>query len=628
MRLVAMCALVILLGLQESNSPPPMPSDATNLGSGTTLLDTSAAKAACVEDASLPGGYRMTCRWLYWRVYTRPTGRTSPLATQVCDNKCKGAKHNHPADCSEDGCYTACKSSHHVSLESQRGSERTVTVSKAVEKAIETCVEVGAELGFEKGPITAGISGSTSRSSTQTESIEKSIEAAISQSVTGSVEIELEHFNQECCSKTILVFGTYEYEVVLVVQALEQDYYCEDWVIGLGKAGVLPGSKLRATGYARYLGSPASVVVARYELPSNEPLSSRHEVVCKCKPGSVTTPSGTRNSTEPRNVHDEQSSLPKGTSRIIVTPDPSEEVVVHNPYNQPIIFSVAGIKTTVEPGQDKVISRSKEPSSVVIGTTAGVALLGMIVDSTNSLVNVKTGMPKTQPSKDCTLPEQVLKIGDTDIEWKAVPSPKADPKIEQPSTGLTKEICVGGLPVGSVPFVGGATPLLELAGNYPVGSTFELHGEGKPSVGATLVEIRKNGATRRAFTRFSGGPENGTLVVKDPKGAIIEQKPIQSLRPSFAMATDPVQGPAGSSATLTIDCRQIQALMEMDGIQARGNIKLNLDFSNSGGASGPKSVILPADGIAKVKVKRGSRPGAFEVGVSMEFTDKPKPLWK
>lgn len=93
------------------------------------------------------------------------------------------------------------------------------------------------------------------------------------------------------------------------------------------------------------------------------------------------------------------------------------------------------------------------------------------------------------------------------------------------------------------------------------------------------------------------------------------------------MSTDPVgfetkispeTGKVGTEATMTVNCQPVQAILNLDGTEAQNSLRLVFDYSNSGGATGPKTANVPANGIVKVKIRRGE-VGEYAVGVGMEI---------
>ncbi|MDI9636682.1 hypothetical protein QPK87_09700 [Kamptonema cortianum] len=629
----------------QSNTAPKTPAGGSNLGSGTNLLDTSAANSKVVADATLPGGHRSTLRWLYWKVYTRPTGNKSILATQVCNNSCTSpGGHLHPAGCSIGGCAKKCEFGHKVSLQSTRETTDTKSITTAVQRAISVGVSVGTSLGYEAGPIKAGLEITSSVSSTTSQSLEQAVSSAFSKSSSGSVEINLEHFNPDPCSKSTWVFGTYEYEVRVIFQMLEQDYYCESWIIG-GR-GVLPSGRLRATGNARFLGQPQDVQIALYDIPSNEPLDKKHEVICGCRPVTTTSPrrtstttggsgtdtggagtgggtgsgagtTGTSGDTTPPS----HSMLPSGTSRITVTPKPDEQLTVFNPYNEAITFTAGTVQTRIEPKGSTKVATPDEPTDCLIQTLTGLPILALAIDAGSSLFRRDSGKPAPIPNENVTIGPKTVPFGDNSLEWLGIPDPGFENIIPSPSTDPLKEVSIGGIPVDEVPVIGAGTPFMEFKGDLPNGCQIELQGSNMTAKGAVLAEV---GSADGASTVIGQIPGAGAvvdpkLVIRDPQGNVISSQQMAMAQPSIAISTEPETGEPGTPATLVVNCQEVMAYLEMSGANPRGNIVLSLDFSQSGGATGPAKFDLPPSGIARIPVRRGTSPGSFQVGVGMNY---------
>ena len=615
MKKIASLGLVLGLLTIVHGQGLTVPKGATLNGHGQTLLDTSAAKAKCVADSTVTGGYRMSLRWLEWAIYTVANGKTSIGAVQVCHWKCKGGKHTHAAECIEGGCYTKCTDKHLVTLDSSRSTEDTVSTSVATESAIEHCLEVSAEAGIEIGVLSLGGSATASKTTSETKSIENSISAAIGASQTGTVNIEVEHFNTVCCTKTTRIYGFYQYEVHVVAQVKEHDYYANSWGTGLGKAGVLPNGGLKLLGESRVVAGPSDTIVATYQIPSNEPLSEKPETICKCVPEPVTTPGG---GGEPM---DDQGSLPKGTSRFRVTPSDDEEYVVRNPYNGPLLVDYSSFKTVLEPKGEVTIPKGKD-TSVVIKNSKGEPLLGILIDyGYNFLVKVGN-LPLRAPGPTDSTPPAIMPIEGSEVAFNGL----TPVKFIESTTGLTRfsgqleGIKFSGGKAVVLPVMGSNTPILEFNGRWPKGSQLQIVEGTKASGAQCMFEVRKGGEVVRTFGRFAGvqGMKNPTINVVSPGGRVIGSTKMSTDPVGFETVISPETGKVGSEATMTVNCQPVQAILNLEGTEAHNSLRLRFDYSNSGGATGPKTANVPANGIVKVKIRRGE-VGEYAVGVGMEI---------
>lgn len=592
-----------------------VPKGATLNGHGQTLLDTSAAKAKCVADSTVTGGFRMSLRWLEWAIYTVANGKTSIGAVQVCHWKCKGAKHTHAAECIEGGCYTKCTDKHLVTLDSSRSTEDTVSTSVATESAIEHCLEVSAEAGIEIGVLSLGGSVTASKTTSETKSIENSISAAIGASQTGTVNIEVEHFNSICCTKTTRIYGFYQYEVHVVAQVKEHDYYANSWGTGLGKAGVLPNGGLKLLGESRVVAGPSDTIVATYQIPSNEPLSEKPETICKCVPEPVTTPGG---GGEPM---DDQGSLPKGTSRFRVTPSDDEEYVVRNPYNGPLLVDYGSFKTVLEPKGEVTIPKGKD-TSVVVKNSKGEPLLGILIDYGYNFLTRYGNPPMRAPGPIDSTPPMIMPIEGGEVHFGGItPVNLIGPNLGLPKfSGQFEGIKFSGLTSGCLPVMGSSTPILEFNGHWPKGSQLQIVEGTKASGAQCMFEVRKGNEVVRSFGRFTGvqGMSHPTINLVNPSGQVIGSTKMSTDPVGFETKISPETGKVGTEATMTVNCQPAQAILSLDGTEAHNSLRLRFDYSNSGGATGPKTANVPANGIVKVKIRRGE-VGEYAVGVAMEF---------
>ncbi|MBL8059792.1 MAG: hypothetical protein JNK63_03640 [Chthonomonas sp.] len=618
-KIASLCLLLGLMNIVQAQLT--VPKGATVNGHGQTLLDTSAAKAKCVADSSVTGGYRMSLRWLEWAIYTVPNGKTSIGAVQVCHWKCKGGKHTHAAECIEGGCYTKCTDKHLVTLDSSRSTEDTVSTAVASESAIEHCIEVSAEAGIEIGPVSLGGSVTGSKTTSQTKSIENSISAAIGASQTGTVNIDVEHFNTVCCTKTTRVYGFYQYEVHVVALVKEHDYYADSWIIGLGKAGVLPSGGLKLIGDSRVVAGPSDTIVATYQIPSNEPLSEKPETICKCVPAPVTTPNGSGSSGGSKDPLDDQGSLPRGTSRFKVTPKDDEEYVVRNPYNGPLLVDYGPFKTVLEPKGEVTIPKGKD-TSVVVKNSKGEPLLGILIDYGYNFLTRNGNPPMRSPGPTDSTPPMIMPIEGGAVNFGGLtPVNLTGPNLGLPKfNGQFEGIKFSGLTSGCLPVMGSSTPILEFVGHWPKGSQLQITEGTKASGAQCMFEVRKGNEVVRSFGRFTGvqGMSNPTINVVNPSGQVIGSTKMSTDPVGFETKISPESGKVGTEATMTVNCQPVQAVLSLDGTEAQNSLRLVFDYSNSGGATGPKTANVPANGIVTVKIKRGE-VGEYAVGVGMEI---------
>lgn len=622
----------------QGSSPPQVPKDGIPQGKGHTLLDDKFSKVKSVTpDSSLPGGQRATLRWLWWTVYVRPTGNSRITTSTTCKNPCKKAgAHEHPGECSIGGCAEACETkSHNVEITSSSSSSASTSVKQAVERAVTVMNKIVAEAGIEYGPFSAKVEGTHERTTTTKESWEQTISATISSSVGGSSKVSLGHFNSDPCTSEVRYYGTREYELRLLCQVIEQDYYAESWVIGGGPTGILPGGGLKATGTARYVGRISDEQIGTYHLPSDEPIASKKTTDCQCrKPvitpgggGRTTTPPGGGTTTPPGGS--QRTVIPERTQKFTVTPGPNEQVYVHNPYNTPLICGYATFTVQVQPGESKRIETNDQVTPVLLTTLAGATLYGIVIDRTGSSERVQVNAikpipPVTQPPGGQQSSTIELKANEQ-VSVSAPPLGSEAPRMTHdpamPRTNdILQQVLTGGVPLGAIHALGTSSGVMQAVGEFPSGAQFGLVEGTKRAIGNTLIEVRQDDIIKRAYFHFPdvSNLSQPSLVVLDGAGQTIAVGPtLEVVHPQMQSSLQPTDGPPGSAATLTIDCRELLAILSLEGMGEPEEFDVVLNYANSGGATGPERVAMNASGIVRVEVKRGSAPGGFQVGIGL-----------
>lgn len=626
----------------QGSSPPQVPNDGIPQGKGHTLLDDKFSKVKSVtSDSSLPGGQRATLRWLWWTVYVRPTGNSRITTSTTCKNPCtKVGAHAHPSECSIGTCAEACEvKSHDVEVTSSSSSSSSASVKSAVERAVTVMNKIVAEAGVEYGPFSAKVEGTHERTTTTKESWEQTISATISSSVGGSAKVSLGHFNSDPCTSETRYYGTREYELRLLCQVIEQDYYSESWVIGGGPTGILPGSRLRATGTARFVGRISDEQIGTYHLPSDEPISSKKTTDCGCRKP-VITPSGGGRTTPPpgdgtttpsgggTTPSGQQSVIPERTQKFTVTPGSTEQVYVNNPFQTPLICGYANIVVEVKPGESKAIETRDPITPVILTTAGGAALYGIVIDRAGTSERVQVNAIKPiQPTAPTPDPGPVsIELSPNEQTPVAAPSvaPEAPRVVFSPpapqTDNILKQVLTGGVPLGTINALGVSSGVMQAVGEFPTGAQFGFAEGTKRVIGNTLIEVREGDTIKRAYFHCPDitSLERPTPIVLDAEGRTIAVGPtMEVVRPQIQSSLEPVNGPPGSPATLVIDCREVLAILSLEGMGDPDEFDVTLDYANSGGATGPARVPMNATGIVRVEVTRGSAPGGFQVGIGL-----------
>ncbi|RMG25493.1 MAG: hypothetical protein D6724_03905 [Armatimonadetes bacterium] len=636
MTILAIIATTVVM--VQGSTPPSVPKDGIPQGKGFTLLDEKFSQVKSVTpDSSVPGGRRVTMRWLWWTVYVRPTGNSRITTSTTCKNDCtKPGAHGHPGECSVGTCAVACEvKSHDVEIESATSSAATTSVRKAVERAVTVMDKIVAEAGVSYGPFSAKVEGTHERTETRKESWEQTISATIQSSVGGSSKVSLGHFNKEPCGKETRYYGTREYELRLLCQVVEQDYYSEDWIIG--GTGVLPGSRLKATGKATFVGRISDEQIGTYQIPSDEPVASKKIPLCRCSkpvttppPGGDTTPPPGGDQSPPAGGGGQGAqktgNLPRHVQRFVVTPTPDESLYVSNPFNTKILCAYADVVVEIEPGEQKLIDTDQTNTSVLLSTAAGAALFGIIIDGSGRSEQVQVSPVKAiqqtiEPIEDVAPVVSVQPEQTVDLGWPATDAPRDTPNVPQPETeSPLKAVLTGGVPLGTINALGDSSGVIQAVGSFPSGSEFSL-AEGTKRVACnTLFEVREGETVKSAYFYCPdvAGFERPQLTVTNADGeTIATSPPMEVVRPQIQSNLEPRDGPPGSQATLVIDCREVLAMLSLEGMGDADEFDVVLDYSNSGGASGPERVPMDASGIVRVAVQRGSAPGGFQVGIGI-----------
>lgn len=617
----------------QGSSPPQVPRDGIPQGSGHTLLDDQFSKVKSVTpDSSVTGGQRATLRWLKWIVYVRPTGNSRITTSTTCKNPCtKAGAHIHPGECSIGTCAEACEvKSHDVEITSSSSSSASTSVKQAVERAVTVMNRIVAEAGIEYGPFSAKVEGTHERTTTTKASWEQTISATISSSVGGSNKVSLLHFNSDPCTSEIRYYGTREYELRLLCQVLEQDYYAESWVIGGGPTGILPSGGLKATGTARFVGGISDEQIGTYHIPSDEPIASKKTTDCQCRksvitPGGATkTPSG--GSVMPPDGH--RSVIPERTQKFTVTPGSREQVYVNNPFEMPLICGYANFTVEIKPGETKAIETKDPITPVVLTTAAGAALYGIVIDRTGSAERVQVNSIKPIPPVAQTGAQQPSTIELSPKDELPVAPPEVAPETPRvvydpvaPRTNdMLRQVLTGGVPLGTIHALGSASGVMQAVGEFPAGSRFGFAEGTERAMGNTLIEVREGDIIKRAYFHVPdvSNLTRPNVVVLDGEGQTIAIGPtLEVVRPQMQSSLQPADGPPGSAATLTIDCRELLAILSLEGMGEPESFDVVLNYANSGGASGPQRVALDESGVVSVEVTRGSAPGGFQVGIGL-----------
>jgi hypothetical protein len=104
------------------------------------------------------------------------------------------------------------------------------------------------------------------------------------------------------------------------------------------------------------------------------------------------------------------------------------------------------------------------------------------------------------------------------------------------------------------------------------------------------------------------------LVLQDPAGVTVATKALGVKDGSIRISLSPVQGSPGSPATVTIEGTGLRGALNADRpLFAASDLIFKIDYSRSGGASGPRMVPFPQLGAIRFDVTRGSTPGAFQL---------------
>jgi hypothetical protein len=368
---------------------------------------------------------------------------------------------------------------------------------------------------------------------------------------------------------------------------------------------------LKLLGESRVVAGPSDTIVATYQIPSNEPLSEKPETICKCVPEPVTTPGG---GGEPM---DDQGSLPKGTSRFRVKPSD----VVRNPYNGPLLVDYGSFKTVLEPKGEVIIPKGKD-TSVVVKNSKGEPLLGILIDYGYNFLTRYGNPPMRAPGPIDSTPPMIMPIEGGEVHFGGItPVNLTGPNLGLPKfSGQFEGIKFSGLTSGCLPVMGSSTPILEFNGHWPKGSQLQIVEGTKASGAQCMFEVRKGNEVVRSFGRFTGiqGMQNPTINVVSPGGQVIGSTKISTDPVGFETKISPETGKVGTEATMTVNCQPVQAILNLDGTEAQNSLRLVFDYSNSGGSTGPKTANVPANGIVKVKIRRGE-VGEYAVGVGMEI---------
>lgn len=594
-----------------------------------SLLDTTFNQSPePVPDDSLPGGRRATLRYVWWSVYVKATGnvemRTSLTCTHLCENP---GNHKHGPPCKIGGCAAECPyNDHQTTLEATSSSRSSSTISQALTRARESVRSVTASVGASAFGVTAGLSGTASESSSSSVTLGSSISSAVGRSVSGSVSISLGHFNKKPCTSETWYFGTKEYEVRMILQVFEQDYYAESWVFG-GTHGVLPGSGLKLAGEARFVGTPQDVQLGTYQVPSNEPIDKKSDLDCGCKPKPVITPSpGDR----------EHSSLPSGTSKFYVTPEEDEKIFFTNPLDETVLVTYAGIVVEIEPGDEKEIDRGDLIGAIPIDVTTVEGERVMRVVYGAGLDDGKSQAETWEESfatYEADIASKSKSKGKVETTWKvgkgekSLPLPEVADEIvapqDPPLITLIEMLIAAGPATTALPVMNGKTPVIEIRGDIPDGATFHIESGDSQTAGDVFLKIKGiDGETRAVFVKFDGvrfEKSSARLVMRNCDGVPVSDQDISLQQAAIHTSMTPTSGPAGSSATLIIDTREVMAFMAQNSGAHTNQFDILLDFSSGGGATGPERIAMDPSGITRVPVRRGSVPGGFQVAIRLAY---------
>jgi hypothetical protein len=135
-----------------------------------------------------------------------------------------------------------------------------------------------------------------------------------------------------------------------------------------------------------------------------------------------------------------------------------------------------------------------------------------------------------------------------------------------------------------------------------------------------ILERRKTVAT---VLRFQDLPEPRqikglSLVLVDPNGKALASMQRPVIDASMHVSMDPPSGRVGSPVTISVDLSDYLRSLQMEyfGFDPSA-FRLKIDYSMSGGVTGPGYCEVGPNGKATIQAKRGSVPGSFPVGFNL-----------
>jgi hypothetical protein len=347
------------------------------------------------------------------------------------------------------------------------------------------------------------------------------------------------------------------------------------------------------------------VQLATYEVAQDAPLSKTSQLTCKCAPRATITP----------NPHSDDPPPDKGKTKFYIDPEPGEQIQFTNPLGQPLIVATATGETTVDPGERTDIDPD-ETGPIIVQTVTGVTVLTAHIDR----------------SPFAPVPLETILPGDPfeGTEWEFDDGFSGNsPDFNAPSNLPPAESTSGftrfspdGIPSRTMTLIGSRPQNLVVEGNFPKGTTFSIDTPGTSNAGSTFFEVGDGTTVRAGYVKFGdikGDVTNAKLTARDPDGLRIAQEEIGIRSAAINTTLDPVSGPAGSKATLLVDCSEVVALLVLQTGGEASDFEVHLDYSNAGGSTGPAVAPLGDDAMARVPVTRGSVPGGFQVGVSLAY---------
>jgi hypothetical protein len=547
----------------------------------------------------------MTLRYIYWSVYSKPTGNSRVEGTTTCSLKCdhKG-NHKHGPACKVNGCASPCdKKGHNVVIKTTRSKKRTVSVSKALQTARSESATIASKVGASAGGFTGEISASATVGRSESTSIGKTISSSIGGTVSGSTTISLNHFNKTPCTIAVRTYGTIEYEVRLILQIMEQDYTSTSWETG-GAHGVSPAGAISRFGAPRFVGTPTDVQLATYDVVSDAPLSESSKLHCKCSPKAQITP----------NPHGDDPPPDKGKSKFQITPDTGEKVHFTNSLAGPVLVATASGTVTVDPGKQTEIA-DNETGPILVQTVTGQTILSAYVDRGTSPPAQSEEIAPGEP-----IPDESWDHGDG-FAGDAPPLDAPEHSPAKPTSGFTK-FKPDGIPSRAVATMGGQLQHGVIEGTFPKDTVFSIESPSGISQGTTFFQVGDGTSVRESYVIFEplpGAPESGRLTARDPDGLRLGQIDIEFYQAQIETSLDPVSGTPGSAATLTIDCRAVVALLTLQTGAEATDFEVQIDYSNARGAQGPASAPLDETGVARVPITRGGVPGEIHFGVALAY---------